>query len=200
MQMIVVTGGPCAAKTTVKSAVEQEFGDRVTLVAEAATILLSGGFPLPGRDLQWSQGWQIHLQGAIVHLQRSLEHIAMDMARHRGHRLLVCDRGLLDGASYLEGGLSEFCERFKVDVTEAHKRYSQVIHLESLATSHPERYGRTGNESRFEPLERAQHLERAVREAWRGHPRYTFIGGEQDVGAKVSKVLSIIRHALHVDA
>lgn len=49
---IVLTGGPCSGKTTVLRAIAEEFRGRIVLVPEVATLLLSGGFPIPGKDIK----------------------------------------------------------------------------------------------------------------------------------------------------
>src|SRR5262245_42235435 len=100
MKRVVLTGGPCSGKTTVQKAVSEEFFDRVALAPEAATMLLAGGFPVPGQHLPWSEEWQTSFQAAILPLQQSLEEAYGLVARSLGRRLLVCDRGILDGAAY----------------------------------------------------------------------------------------------------
>ena len=49
-RIIVLTGGPSAGKTAVQQVASEQFGDRLVLVPEAATLLFSGGFPLPVSD------------------------------------------------------------------------------------------------------------------------------------------------------
>jgi predicted ATPase len=104
MKRVVLTGGPCSGKTTVQRAVSEEFFDRVVLVTEAATLLLEGGFPVPGKQLPWSEEWQAAFQAAILPRQQSLEEAYGLVARDRGCRLIVCDRGILDGAAYATRG------------------------------------------------------------------------------------------------
>jgi dephospho-CoA kinase len=43
---IVLTGGPCAGKTSCLRAIRAEFGEQVVTVPEVATLLLNNGFPL----------------------------------------------------------------------------------------------------------------------------------------------------------
>lgn len=195
IRKIVLTGGPCAGKSTILQALREEFGDRVVLVPEAATILLAGGFPVPGRDLEWSGEWQAAFQPAVLALQSALERSHALLAGER-EGVLVCDRGILDGAAYTDGGLETFCVLYGLDEDEAHARYETVIHLESLATSHPERYGTEGNVSRYESLPRAQELEHAIRAVWRNHPRRIAIGGERGMEGKIADVIAVVRDAL----
>jgi predicted ATPase len=196
MRKVVLTGGPCSGKSSVQRALRAEFGPELVHVPEAATLLLEGGFPVPGRHLPWSPEWQAAFQAAVLPLQRSLEEACLLLAREQGARLIVCDRGLLDGAAYTPGGIEEFCRRFGVDPAEALARYAAVVHLESLATADPGHYGPTGNVQRFETLEEAVRLEMATRAAWEGHPRRLFLDGGRGVDGKVAAVVGFLRGLL----
>lgn len=196
MKKIVLTGGPHSGKTTTLRAVREEFENQIVVVPEVATVLLEGGFPVPGKDLEWSEEWQAAFQAAILPLQKSYEDAYALKARKNGSKLLICDRGVLDGAAYTPGGVPEFCRRYGVDGAEALARYMAVVHLESLATADPERYGKAGNDSRFEPLGRAQELELATREVWQKHPRHAILDGKRGIVNVISEVIGIVRFLL----
>lgn len=198
MKSLVLSGGPCSAKSTILEVLGQEFGGEMVHTPEAATMLMGKGFPMPGRDLPWSEEWQKAFQSAILPLQRSLEEAWALVGAKRGAKILVCDRGTMDGAAYTPGGVEAFGKIYGVDPAAEYARYEAVIHLESLATAIPERYGKTGNEQRFEPLDRAQELEQATRDAWKDHPHWVFIPGTKGVEAKISQVVGIIRYLLTV--
>src|SRR5437879_4150288 len=100
MKKIVLTGGPCSGKSTVHRALREQFPAQVVLVPEAATLLLGGGFPVPGQHLPWSPEWQAVFQAAVLPLQHHLEDAYLLVAGSRGSKLVVCDRGVLDGAAY----------------------------------------------------------------------------------------------------
>jgi predicted ATPase len=192
----VLTGGPCSGKTTVQQALREEFHEAVLLVPEVATLLLAGGFPNPHTQLPWSQEWQDLFQSAVLPVQRSLEESYAMLARQQGACLLVCDRGLLDGASYTEGGVEEFCRRHDLDCESALARYEAVLHLESLATYGPEHYGKENNVYRFETLEQARKTEMATRRAWEKHPRHIIIAGRSGFRSKVDEVIEFVRQLL----
>ena len=196
MKKIVLTGGPCGGKSTVLKAINEEFRDQIILVPEVATILLEGGFPIPGKDLPWSEEWQTAFQSAVLPLQHAFEEAREMMAKSKGSSLIICDRGVLDGAAYTPGGVKEFCRRFGMDSASALARYDAIIHLESLATSDPNKYGKAGNENRFEPLERAQSLEMSTRSAWEIHSRQIIVNGRRGIDGKISEVVGIIRFLL----
>ncbi|MCA9218432.1 MAG: ATP-binding protein [Planctomycetales bacterium] len=194
MRRVVLTGGPCSGKTTVQRVLREAFTNRLIHVPEAATILLEGGFPAPGTTRPWTEAWQSSFQRAVLALQYSLEDIHATTDEQID--LIVCDRGVLDGAAYTPGGRIEFGKRFNVDLQDAMRRYDVVIHLESLATADPRHYGRSNNEHRFESLEQAQSLEHAIRDAWEGHPHTLFVDGNSGVDGKVATVCRFIREFL----
>lgn len=75
----------------------QEFGFLVVTVPEAATLLFAAGAPLP-QDESSGFSFQKHL----LRVQRELEDAITSLARGTGRRaVVVCDRGLMDGALML---------------------------------------------------------------------------------------------------
>jgi predicted ATPase len=193
MKKVVLTGGPCSGKTTIHRALPEAFPGRVLVVPEVATLLLAGGFPVPGVHLPWSPEWQASLQSAVLPVQHALEDACVLQARHQGCDLVVCDRGVLDGAGYTPGGLSAFCRAHHLDPAAALRRYDAVLHLESLATADPEQYGKANNAVRFEPPAEARRVEEAIREAWADHPRRVLITGPRGIDGKLAEVLNFLR-------
>ena len=197
MKKVVLTGGPCSGKTTVLSVLREAFTDQICLVPEVATVLLSGGFPLPGKQVPWSEQWQAAFEAAVLPVQKSMEDTFTLMAEARSIGLLVCDRGLLDGAAYTPGGTREFCLQNGLELAHCLSRYDAVIHLESLAIADPKNYGKSGNDQRFEPLDRAREIEMATREAWADHPRRVFIEGGRGIEKKIIEVMGLVRRMLN---
>lgn len=189
--MLVLTGGPCAGKSTVLEYLRTSLPN-AAFVPEAATVLLSGGYPAPGREVEYSDHWRYNFQGAILDLQQRLESFWAHEARETGKQLLVLDRGVLDGAAYTPGGAAEFAATYGLNIEATLQRYHWVYHLESLATGDPASYGKQGNAERMESLEEAAELELATREVWSTHPRQTIFASESNIGRKADKVLEQI--------
>ena len=147
---------------------------------------------MPGKDLEKSPEWEDAFQYAIVHLQKSMERAYALKAKAIGASLLVCDRGVLDGAAYT-GGVEAFCRRYNVDYDKAVARYKSVIHLESLAAGKPELYSKTNNAERMESLPEAQALEYAIRAAWKRHPDYHFIKCKDNISNKIEIAIQLVR-------
>jgi predicted ATPase len=97
---IVLTGGPGGGKTTAADLFRRELGERVVVVPESATILFAGGFPR-SREVDAQRA----VQEAIFHVQRKLENVQSALFRDR---ILLCDRGTIDGAAYWPEGDHDF--------------------------------------------------------------------------------------------
>lgn len=198
LSKVVLTGGPCAGKTSCLHALRAEFGEQVVTVPEAATLLLGSGLPPPGHErVQHLQDeWVCSFQGAILSLQQMLEETFERLARSCGARLLVCDRGVLDGAAYWPGGREEFLHHFGLTVEECFARYHTILHLQSLAEAHPHLYGPENNATRFEDVANALRVEQLVRGAWEGHPGLIVVAAEGEPHLKIVRVLEHVRRLL----
>lgn len=202
VRKIAVTGGPCGGKSEVMEALKEIFGQSATIMPEVATQLLEipygeGGVGIPGKDLEWSQDWQDNFQQMVIDKQLEDETILTQIASLRETDvILICDRGVLDGAAYLEGGRHEFLEKFSLSEEQCFGLYDAVIHLNSLATDNPELYERlkATNPSRFEDAETAQELDHKLHRAWEGHPRHIRIPAQRDISSKIELCQSIIEN------
>jgi len=193
---IVITGGPCAGKTSIIAMLKEEFGDEIITVPEAATLLLAGGFPVPGQHVDWSDEWQYAFQKSVLNLCKSLEQTYALMARRKNAGILVCDNGLPSGAAYMPGGLAEFIQMFDIDLPQELKNYQAVIHLETIALAHPERYGKHNNSSRYTTLEHAIDLDLLIKEIWEDHEKRFIIPSGWKLEDKYHKVREVVKKYL----
>jgi predicted ATPase len=186
---IVLTGGPCGGKTTVMDHLKENLKSRAVFVPETATRLFEEGLlPQNSRVEEWGG----EFQGRILLLQDAAEAQAEKQARELYAHFVICDRGALDGAAYVVGGLPEFSRKYNVWPSNYYKEYRLVIHLESLATLNPKEYERLvfTNPHRFETVEVAVKRELALRQAWANHPRRELVSLPIDEAKE--RVLSLI--------
>lgn len=162
---IVLTGGPGGGKTTAADLFRRELGERVVIVPEAATLVFSGGFP---RCTE--QPGLLSAQRAIYHVQRNLEDV--QSARYPD-RILLCDRGTVDGAAYWHDGGSGFFDALGTTVELELSRYDGVIFFESAAVGGLQVEG--GNPIRTESIAEAAALDARLQTLWAQHPRFVVV-------------------------
>lgn len=179
---IVLTGGPCAGKTTLVQLIQRAFPGTVVSVPEAATLLFSGGFPrftaLEARRAE---------QRAIFRVQHELE-----AAHHAEYpdQVLVLDRGTVDGAAYWPEGCDEFFGALGTTLEAELRRYDQVIYLESADEADYLAH-KAMNPNRKEDWREAKRLDEATRMLWAQHPGFVLVQNNRSFQRKVLEVLSI---------
>ncbi len=175
---IVLTGGPGGGKTTAADLFRREIGEKVVVVPEAATMLFSGGFPRhANRDAVRAA------QRAIYAVQQGVEDV--QAANYPG-RILLCDRGTVDGAAYWpnDGDGQEFFESAGTTLERELARYDAVIFFESAAVAGISIEG--GNAARIEGLGEAAALDRKLHTLWSHHPRFCFVPNDRSFFKKLT--------------
>lgn len=184
---IVLTGGPCAGKTTLTQVIAKAFPKQVAIVPEAASLLFSGGFP------RWDEvECQMATQRAIFHVQNALE------SSYEGkypHKILVLDRATVDGSAYWPHGTEDFFSSMQTSLEEQLKRYDKVIYLES-ASADDYALHRSKNPNRKESWEEAKELDARSYELWARHKSLLFVPNQRAFSVKVNEVLSEIGLAI----
>lgn len=179
---IVLTGGPGGGKTTAADLFRREIGERVVIVPEAATLLFSGGFPRSNTPLA------VHAaQRAIYHVQRNLEEA---QAALFPERILLCDRGTVDGAAYWPDEPHHFFQAVNSSLDEELQRYDAVIFFETAAAGGLNIEG--GNPIRNESMEQAMAVDQRLRALWSRHPRFVLVPHNASFFKKISFGLAVI--------
>lgn len=106
---ILLTGGPCAGKTTAIADVTQDLtqlGYKVLVVPEAATTLMKGGAFIVSTGFTETQG--LMFQKVLMKLQVALEDSFIEIGKLAAHGqspqhdiVVLIDRGLMDGSAYV---------------------------------------------------------------------------------------------------
>ena len=162
---IVLTGGPGGGKTTAADLYRREIGEQVIVVPESATVLFSGGLPRVDEPHALCAA-----QNAIFHLQRSLEIIQSSLYPER---ILLCDRGTIDGAAYWPQQEGDFFEKMGTSFEDELARYDGVIFFESAAVG--DMSIETGNPTRIETNQEAVALDQHLHSLWSAHPNFIFV-------------------------
>lgn len=197
IKKIVLTGGPCAGKTTALVKVIEHFSSRgykVFTIPEVPTIFLQAGMDY----LTKNQDWFYEGEKSTLEIQLAFEDDFTRMAQTiNGPVVIICDRGALDISAYLP---TEMWEKItglcNVTTQQLRDRYDAVLHLVSAADGAEQYYNTTSNEVRTEGIEKARLLDRKVIQAWTGHPHLRVINNHDNFDTKINRVLKEISAVL----
>ncbi len=190
---IVLTGGPCAGKTTALSWISNYFGKmgwRTLIVNEAATELITSGiYPTDFND-------PLYFQMLLIRTQMAKEKNCMDAAHNlkdANKVLVVCDRGLCDNKAYMTDEAFDECIRqIGAPAQEALNSYDAVFHLVTAADGAEEFYTLANNSARSEGIEEARALDRRTQNAWVGHSHLRVIRNACSFEDKLTKLMAEI--------
>jgi len=159
---VVMTGGPCAGKSSLISRFAEL--ESISVVHEAATHLWALGWQQKGQECGYSSEWKIAFQVAVLETQLTQE----ELATKKQSRHVICDRGISDGPAYLNDVPAVDYEprRFLASYGDAPGQYHLIIHLTSLALTQPNLYGNQDNQFRTESLDDACRLDELIWKAW----------------------------------
>ena len=189
---IVVTGGPCAGKSTAMSWIQNAFtqmGYTVLFIPETATELITGGVA------PWTCATNGEFQKCLLRLQLEKERVfelgakTMDTPKV----LIVCDRGALDNKAYMDGlEFANVLEYLDTNEIELRDTYDAVFHLVTAAKGAEEFYTTANNSARTESLEEAVQIDDKLISAWTGHPHLRVIDNSTNFEEKMRRLIAEI--------
>ncbi len=203
IKKIVLTGGPCAGKTTALVRVIEHFsslGYKVFTIPEVPTLFSQAGmnYLTPNKGLFY-QG-----EKATLEIQLALEDKFLRMAQEcEQPTLLVCDRGAMDISAYMTPEMwEEITKSIGTSTSQLRdQRYDAVLHLVSAADGAEQFYTTSTNAQRYEQmneegLRQARLLDKKVISAWTGHSHLRVINNHEDFDKKLNRVLKEISFVL----
>ncbi len=189
---IVLTGGPCAGKTTALNWINNYFSQRgyaVIFVPETATSLISNGVS------PWSCESNYDYQTCQMKLQKAKEVIIEEVANSMKSNkvLIICDRGVLDNKAYMsENDFRNLLKELKTNEIKERDSYDAVFHLVSAAKGKENIYTLANNIARTETVEEAKVLDDKIISAWTGHPHFRIIDNSTEFEEKLERLIKEI--------
>jgi len=193
---IVITGGPCAGKTTALSWIQSnmtKIGYTVLFIPETATELIGGGIA------PWTLRTNLDFQKSLFSLQRHKEKIFEKVADNMdsNNLLIVCDRGLLDNKAYMtETEFSDVLTSSNTNEIDVRDNYDAVFHLVTAANGAEEYYTLANNKARTETVEEAVAIDNRLIDSWTGHPHLRVIGNTVGFEQKLTNLMREINSFL----
>lgn len=198
IKRIVLTGGPCAGKTTALASISKHFsklGYRVLYVPEIPTMITALGW----NYMTDNRAFYYEGEKIILEMQLELEDKVWRLAETLAEPvIIVCDRGPMDISAYISHEMwEELMASCSTTQEEILKRYDGVIHLASAAHGAESFYTLTTNENRYEKADAAGlalacELDQKVYDAWSIHPVMSSIPSFEDFEVKMKRVIDEI--------
>ena len=206
IKRIVLTGGPCAGKTTALVRIHEHFsalGYKVFTVPEVPTMITQAGW----NYLTDNQNFYYEGEKVILETQLELEDKIMRMAQTcKEPCVIVCDRGAMDISAYISPKmwkeLTDSCHTSTEELRTGN-RYDAILHLVSAADGAEKFYTTANNAQRYEKadeagLQLARELDKKVIQAWTGHPHLRVINNGEDFEQKMNRVVREIASVLEL--
>lgn len=197
---IVLTGGPCAGKSTAMCRIKDEFskhGYTVLFISETATELIMGGVA------PWTCGTNAQYQECQMYLQAEKELVFEKAALTMNAEkiLIVCDRGMLDNKAYMtEKEFSDVVKQMGKTEDELQSNYGAVFHLVSAAKGAEKFYSTANNTARTETIEEAIAKDNKLIAAWTSHPYFKVIDNSTNFEDKMKRLIFEISIFLGIGA
>ncbi|MDG0815154.1 AAA family ATPase [Bdellovibrio svalbardensis] len=183
---IVITGGPGGGKTTALDLFQRELRTEVKIIPEAATTLFSRGL-----NRERTPERMKLLQCSIYKMQINLEDIYHNLY---SDRLLVCDRGALDGLAYWPEDENSFFESIGSSLEKEIARYDAVIFFQTAASVNEDI--ESNNPYRSEDSRAATLLDEKLKKVWEQHPNFHYIPTSSSFMLKIAHGLITIQGVL----
>ena len=189
---IVITGGPCAGKTTAMSWIQNAFskeGYLVLFVSETATELSSGG--APWKFTRNNREYQLQVTKLMLAKEQAFESVARTFDEEKV--LIVCDRGALDNRAYMNDEEFRYVlDQLNTGEVELRDHYDAVFHLVTAAKGAEEFYTLSNNAARYETVEEAIRVDDGLIASWTGHPHLRIIDNQYDFNNKMMALITEI--------
>ena len=175
---VVLTGGPCAGKTTAFCYLQEKLGDlgfHAFVIPETPTLLMNAGITPKGDVIPL-----LSFQTSVIRLMRLLEkefRATAQNAANSGKFIMLGDRGLMDPWPYMPDGMFEqVLQKEGLTILEARDTHCEaVFHLITAADGAEEFYTLENNSARLETPEEAHKFDKETLNAWMGHPHLRVI-------------------------
>ncbi len=187
---IVITGGPCAGKTTAMAQIKQVFtrlGYSLLFVPETATELISGGVA------PWTMPSVLEYQFIQLRLQLEKEKLFYEAAEKlSGDRVIIIyDRGTMDNKAYMTPeDFSAMLNMASLTEKQLLDSYDAVFHLTTAARGAEQFYTLGNNSTRTETPEQAAFIDEQLSFAWSSHPTFKIIESHTDFNSKIQKLIN----------
>ncbi len=196
---IVLTGGPCAGKTTTIKEVKEDLenlGYHVLLLNECATELINGGIRPFGENAIPVFDFQNEILNLQLYKEKRYKDIVAKLPKEC-ECIILSDRGILDSKAYLGQELfTKLLEKNNLSEENLGNQYDLVIHMVTVASDIKNKYNTSTNTARFEDPDEAIDVDKKTGDAWKEHKNLKVIEATELIDEKIVKVIDLIHEFL----
>ena len=195
---IVLTGGPCAGKTTTLNAVSKYLKEKqipVVTVPETATELIINGMTPNAENIYGFQN--LVLKRQLAKEKDALEYVQKNFANY-DKCVIIYDRGICDNAAYLNDpkDFQKLLSENGLNETWVLDDYDLVLDLLSLAVCKKEAYN-LNNVARTETAEQAAIIDTKTSNAWAKHHNLKLLSSKVSLEEQIKTVIDYINNLLN---
>jgi predicted ATPase len=195
---IVLTGGPCAGKSSAAAELQEQLtshGFLVFTLPEIATVMFNAG-------ANWTQFAETEeglaaFQSELTKLQIAQEDSFLRLCGVTEKPcVVICDRGLMDGKAYCTPKVWDIVQK-KLWMNESRMlaRYDAVAFMVTAADGAEEFYTKDNNAARRENPEEAVKVDRKLKDCWQQHRNLAVF--DNTCTTFQSKVQSVVQFVLN---
>lgn len=184
---IVLTGGPCAGKTTALHFLENKLealNIPATALEECATkLMLSGKTP---QNMGRYEFHKLLFESELKEEQRAAKELS---ALKCEKAVLLSDRGLLDNRAYVtKDEFDKYSSLYNLSEDVIRNSYDAVFHLVTAANGAEKQYNLVNNPIRSENLQKAREIDNKILSLWTGTPHLRVIDNSTSFDEKLERL------------
>ncbi|MCH5297622.1 MAG: AAA family ATPase [Ruminococcus sp.] len=188
---IVLTGGPCAGKSTAVRYVSQQLDKRniknIVIDERATKLFLSGKSP------KNMGNYDFHKLLFKEQLDEEMEKYEYASALPYDKVVIISDRGLLDNRAYVtQAEFDRYTALYGTNEDVLRNSYDAVFHLVTAAKGADKHYTLDNNCVRSESIDEAVRLDEDILAIWTGTPHLRVIDNSTDFEHKLSRLMTEI--------
>ena len=194
---IVLTGGPCAGKTTACNTIKKHLKDRnipCLVVPETATELIP--------NIVFNEIKNLYEFQELVMKRQLVKEVDTLLYAKKNYKdydkcVIIYDRGLFDNLAYLDSikDFRKMLSKFNLDEVTSLERYDMVIDLLSLATCKEKEYN-LSNEARKEDVSSARILDNKTSNVWANHHNLKILRSDVSLEEESNNIINLIDNLL----
>lgn len=195
---IVLTGGPCAGKTSSILAIKKHLKMQnipCLVVPETATELIPNIIDKEIPNLYDFQ--ELIMKRQLIKEEDTISYARKNFANSE-KCVIIYDRGIFDNMAYLnnKAEFKKMLSSFFLNETETLDQYDMVLDLLSLATCKPDKYN-LSNEARTETIDEAILLDKKTSNAWANHHNLKLISSNISLDEELNLIIKLIDNLIN---